>query len=101
MRNNDSYTPLQENKHLKRAIYPLAGKFYKPDCSAFIHPLDFFPSPAWDYKVVGPCQESSRCSQEGVRAARVRKYVTLESNGWEGEGRWAGNGARAPATVGG
>lgn len=49
VRNNDSYTPLQENKHLKRAIDPPAGKFYKPDCSTFIHPLSaaffslFFP----------------------------------------------------------
>lgn len=45
VRNNDSFTPLQENKHLKRAIDPPAGKFYKPDCSTFIHPLSaaFFP----------------------------------------------------------
>lgn len=42
MRNNDSYTLLEKNKHLKRPIYPLAGKFYKPDCSTFIHPLYFF-----------------------------------------------------------
>lgn len=62
----------------------------------------FFP-PAWDYKVVRLCQESSRCSAKGGRAVCVRKYVTLESNGWgwEGEGRWAGNGARARGTVGG
>ena len=42
VRNNDSCTPLEENKHLKRAIYPLAGKFYKPGCSTFVHPLCFF-----------------------------------------------------------
>lgn len=43
VRNNDSYTPLGKNKHLKRPIYPLAGAFYKPHCSTFIHPLHFFP----------------------------------------------------------
>lgn len=70
-------------------IYPLAGKFYKPERSTFIRPLLFFFSPppfsARDYKVVRLCQESSRCSAKGVRAMCVRKkpnYVTLESNGW-------------------
>lgn len=94
VRNNDSYTTLGKNKHLKRPIYPLAGKFYKPGCSTFIHPLHFpffSSSSAWDYKVVRLCQESSRCSAKGARAMCVRKkkpkYVTLESSGlggWEG-----------------
>lgn len=56
MRNNDSYTPLQKNKHLKRAIYPLAGKFYKPDCSAFIHPLNFFLSLPGITRWLGPAK---------------------------------------------
>lgn len=81
MRNNDSYTTLRENKHLKRPIYPLAGKFYKPDCSTFIHPLHFFFFSTWDYKVVGLCQESSRCSAKGVRAMCVRKKAQIRDSG--------------------
>lgn len=68
-----------KNKHLKRAIYPLAGKFYKPDCSTFIHPLHFFS--AWDYKVVRLCQESSRCSAKGVRAMCVREKAKIRDFG--------------------
>lgn len=49
----------------------------------------FFP-PAWDYKVVSLCQESSRCSAKGGRRVCVRKYVTLESNGWGWEGEEMG-----------
>lgn len=108
VRNNDSYTTLGKNKHLKRPIYSLAGKFYKPGCSTFIHPLHFpffSSSSAWDYKVVRLCQESSRCSAKGARAMCVRKKslnTWLWSRaGWGGGkdkgGRWDSN-PRGPET---
>lgn len=110
VRNNDSYTTLGKNKHLKRPIYPLAGKFYKPGCSTFIHPLHFLffffsPSSAWDYKVVRLCQESSRCSAKGARAMCVRKkslntWLWSQAGGGVGriEGRRWDSRPRGPET---
>lgn len=84
-----------KNKHLKRPIYiHLQGSFINRSAVHLSTHSIFFPS-TWDYKVVGLCQESSRCSAEGVRAMCVRtrpNYVTLESSGWgwETERIWGG-----------
>jgi len=80
VRNGDSYTTFGKKQTPQEThIYPLTGKFYKPECSAFIHPLHFFPT--WDYKVVSLCQESSRCSAKGVRAMCVRKKGKIRDFG--------------------
>lgn len=43
----------------------------------YIYPPTAFFFPIWDYKVVRLCQESSRCSAEGVRAVCVRKKAKI------------------------
>lgn len=74
--NDDSYTAFGKNKHLKRPIYiQLQGSFTNQSEVHLSTHCIFFP--IWDYKVVRLCQESSRCSAEGVRAVCVRKKAKI------------------------
>lgn len=67
-------------------IYPLAGKFYKPERSTFIRPLPP-PQPSlhgitrWSGSAKNPLGAAQREWEQCVWEKKPN-YVTLESNGW-------------------